>query len=395
MKPANRIASLKPYFFANLGARIAAQKAEGKDVIRMDMGSPDLPPADFIIDTLTTAVRDPSAHSYTPYGGTPAYRQAVAAYYHNRFGVSLDPKTEVVGLIGSKEGLFVTSQVLLDPGDLALVPDPAYNTYAAGAELAGGVVYPMPLLAENDFLPDLQAIPARVLAAAKILWLNYPNNPTGAIAPRAFLEEAVAFARRHGLIIAHDTPYTEICYNGYTAPSLLEIPSAKEVAVEFNSLSKTYNMAGWRLGMAVGNADVIRYIDTYKSQADSSHFGPVLLAGATALTGDQSWLAARNAIYQERRDTVITCLNEIGLPTPAPKAALYVWVRLPEGENDAEFCARMLEEIAVSATPGSIYGEHGAGYMRLSLCIPVSRIREAFDRLAIWMKTSGRACRDL
>ena len=384
MKPANRIAAQKPYFFATLKNIIQTLKEEGKDVIRMDIGSPDLPPADFIIETMVEAARNPANHGYTAYGGTQAYRKAAATYYANRFNVALDPRREVVGLIGSKEGLFTLSQALLNPGDIALVPDPGYGTYKAGAEIAGGSVYRMPLLSENNFLPDLQAIPADVLTKAKVLWLNYPNNPTGATATYAFFEEAVAFAKQHDLIIAHDTPYADVCYDGYRAPSLLEIEDAKEVAVEFYSLSKVYNMAGWRLGMAVGNADVVGYIENYKSQVDTSHFEPILAAGIQALTADQSWIDARNEIYQQRRDAILRRLPELGLHAHAPKAALYIWAKLPDGLDDREYCTRALHEAGVSITPGSVYGEGGKGYVRMSICSPLEEIASAVDRLVEW-----------
>jgi LL-diaminopimelate aminotransferase len=270
-KPAARIAHLRPYFFAELGKRIAALRAKGADVVRLDIGSPDLPPPGFILEAMFDSATKSTTHGYT-LGQTQPYRDAVAAYYQKRFGVQVDPKTEVVDLIGSKEGLFILSQVMLNPGDVSLVPDPAYSVYAKSAEIAGGVPYAMPLLEKNAFLPDLDAIPSDVLKKAKILWLNYPNNPTGAIADLAFFERAVAFARKHEILLAHDNPYCDVGFNGYRAPSLLQVPGAKDVAIEFNSLSKTYNMAGWRLGMAVGQPDAVKFIDTYKSQQDSAFF---------------------------------------------------------------------------------------------------------------------------
>jgi len=250
--------------------------------------------------------------------------------------------------------------------------------------MAGGTVYPLPLRADRGFLPDLQAIPTDVLAKTRILWLNYPNNPTGAIAPMSFFEEAVAFAQTHGLMIAHDTPYVDVCFDGYKAPSLLEVPGAKAVAVEFNSLSKAYNMAGWRLGMAVGNPQVIGYLEKYKSQVDTSHFEPILAAGITALTGDQTWLAGRNAIYQERRDAVLEGLASTQLRAPTPEAALYVWAHLPAGVDDVDYCDRALQEAGVSMTPGSIYGPSGRGYVRMSICIPAEQIRQAFRQVTAW-----------
>ena len=389
MKPANRIATLQPYYFAKLRPIIARLRKRGHpyggDIIRMDVGSPDLAPKDFIVDVLNQTSRRTDTHGYTSYGGTPAYRKAVAHYYGNRFGVELDFEAQIVGLIGSKEGLFSLSQAMLDPWDVALVPDPGYATYATSAEVAGAEVYPMPLLAENGFLPDLNTISEDILRRAKILWLNYPNNPTGAVATLEFFQKAVSFARTYNLLIAHDAPYMDVCFDDYQAQSILQVPGAFEVAIEFNSLSKSYNMAGWRLGMMCGNPDVVQYVRTYKSQVDTSHFEPVLAAGIAALTEDQSWLNDRNAIYQERRDVIIDGLEKIGIQAHTPKAALYVWARVPEGGDDYEFCDRMLHEIGVSTTPGSVYGMNGKGYFRMSICTHVERLEEGIQRMMDWM----------
>ncbi len=385
--PADRIASFKPYFFAALGKKINELKARGMDVIRIDMGSPDLPPAPFIVDSLIESAKRADTHAYTPNGGTPAFKQAVAKYYLERFEVDLDPQCEVIGLIGSKEGLFNLSQVILNPGDISLVPDPGYPVYSASGLIAGGEIFYFPLTRERNFLPDLDAIPADVLARAKILWLNYPNNPTGAVATMAFFEEAVAFARKHNILLAHDAPYTEVCFDGYIAPSILQVPGAKDVTIEFNSLSKSYNMAGWRLGMAVGNQDVIRYLFTYKSQMDTSTFAPIFAAGVTALSGDQSWLHERNAIYKARRDLVVNGLRAAGFTLEIPRAAIYVWAQLPKGyTGSTEFCARLLEETGVSMTPGIVYGQHGEGFVRISLGTPTNRIEEAMQRLVKWIE---------
>ncbi|MEA4907005.1 MAG: aminotransferase class I/II-fold pyridoxal phosphate-dependent enzyme [Chloroflexi bacterium] len=390
IKPADRIASFQPYFFATLNTKITALKAQNKDVIRLDMGSPDLPPAEHIISALTRAAQRPDTHGYSPNGGTLAYKQAVADYYMNRFEVELNPNTEVLGLIGSKEGLFNLNQVLVNPGDYVLVPDPGYPVYEAGALIAGGQVYKVPLLSSNHFLPDLSAIPSDIASKAKILWLNYPNNPTGAIAPLAFLEEAIEFARQYGVIIGHDCPYVDICFDGYRAPSIMQLHGAKEVAVELNSLSKTYNMAGWRLGMAVGNPEVLRYLHTYKSQMDTSHFGPVYEAGIAALTGDQDWLEGRNAVYQERRDVVVSALRSAGFQVELPPASIYVWARLPENAGDSvTFCREMLDDVYVSTTPGTVYGDYGEGYLRISLVTDTARVREAMQRLVDWVRQRG------
>jgi len=390
-QPAKRIADFKPYFFASLNEKLAQLRARNVDIIRLDMGSPDLPPADFIIDALERSARRPDTHGYTAIGGTPAYKKAVAKYYARRFGVDVDPATEVLGLIGSKEGLFHLSQVLLNPGDYSLVPDPGYPVYRGGSLIAGAQVYEMPLLRKNGFLPDLSAIPEDVARRAKILWLNYPNNPTGGVATLAFFEQVIAFGRKYGILIAHDAPYVDVCFDGYAAPSLLQVPGAREVAIEFNSLSKSYNMGGWRLGMAVGNAQVLGYLHTYKSQMDSSHFAPILEAGITAMTGDQSWLEERNQIYQDRRDIVLKTLRQSGFSVDTPPAAIYLWAQLPKGFTDSiDFCNRLLEETGVSTTPGIVYGEYGEGYLRISLGMDTQRIKEAMGRMAEWVAHQNR-----
>lgn len=387
-KPAERIAQIKPYFFADLGKRIATMKAKGADVVRMDIGSPDLPPPGFILAAMFESASRSDTHGYT-LGQTQGFRKAIATYYKNRFGVDLDPKAEAIDLIGSKEGLFALSQVLLNPGDLALVPDPSYAVYAVGAQIAGADVYPMPLLATNAFLPDFDEIPPSVLKRAKILWLNYPNNPTGAIADLVFFQRAVDFAHKYNILIAHDNPYCDVGFNGYRAPSLMQVPGAKEVGVEFNSMSKTYNMAGWRVGMVVGNADVVKFIETYKSQQDSALFAPLLVAAEAAMLGDQSWLNERNRVYQARRDAVIDVLHSAGLRVEPPQAALYIWATVPRNEGSMDFCAKMLEDTAVSTTPGLVFGKHGEGYFRISLVGDVERLRQGAGRISAWMQKRG------
>lgn len=387
IKPAGRIASFKPYYFATLAKKISQLQENGVDIIKIDMGSPDLPPEKFIIDKLTESATLPYKHGYTPMGGSPEFRRAIAYYYEKRFGVKVDPLSETVGLIGSKEGLFNMAQVLVNPGDYVIVPDPGYPVYSASTKIAGGIIYTLPLLKENRFLPDLSSIPQEVIQKTKLFWINYPNNPTGAIAPFSFFKEMVDFAKRNQIIIAHDAPYVDVCFDGYNAPSLLQVEGAKDVAVEFNSLSKTYNMAGWRLGMAVGNADIIGYIHNYKSQMDSSQFAPVIDAGIAAITGDQSWLSSRNAIYQTRRDIVVNGLREAGFEVDTPPAAIYIWAKLPDGfEDSMAFCNHLLEETGVSLTPGVVYGQYGEGYLRVSLGTKTERIQEAMERIKLWMK---------
>ncbi len=381
MKIANRIQSLPPYPFAQLGRRIRELQAQGMDIIRLDIGSPDLPPADFIIDALCRSAHQPDLHGYGGYYGIPALRRAIADYYARRFGVQLDPDRHVVPLIGSKEGIVNMALSFIDPGDAALVPDPSYLPYTTGTLLAGGEPIFFPLLAERDFLPDLDAIPEEAARRAKILWLNYPNNPTGATATLDFFAEAVAFARQYDLLICHDNPYCDITFDGYTAPSLLQIPEAIEVAVEFNSLSKAYNMAGWRVGMAVGNPTAVDALSRTKTNIDSGIFRPIQNAAIAALGGDQSWLRERNEIYRQRRDLILDALQSVGIRARKSKASLYIWAETPTGFTSEEFAARLLEEVGVSITPGTVFGSQGNGYLRISLSMATDRIRQAMDRL--------------
>ncbi|MBC8447205.1 MAG: LL-diaminopimelate aminotransferase, partial [Chloroflexi bacterium] len=381
MQPADRLSRLPMYVFASLGARIRALQAEGLDVIRLDIGSPDMPPPDLIIEALHRSALNPDHHGYAGYLGTPALRQATADYYAQRFGVALDPASEVLPLIGSKEGIVNMALAWLDPGDLALVPDPGYPSYRMGSYMAGGEAYAVPLLAENDFLPDLDAIPGDVADRARLLWLNYPNNPTGAVAPLEFFERVMAFARQHDLLICHDAPYTDIAFDGYQAPSLLQVPGAKQVAVEFNSLSKSHNMAGWRVGMAVGNAAAINALLRIKSNVDSGIFRAIQDAAVVALTGDQGWLAERNAVYQRRRDMILATLEEVGLRARCPQASLYIWADVPQGYTAADFADKLLRETGISITPGTAFGQYGEGYLRISLGQDTGRIAEAMDRL--------------
>jgi LL-diaminopimelate aminotransferase len=385
IRPAERIAGFKPYFFAGLNQKINRLRSNGMDVIRLDMGSPDLPPEPFIVDRLVESARKPGAHGYAQIGGASNFKQAVADYYHHRHEVDLDPNKEVLALLGSKEGLFNLSQVILNPGDVVLVPDPGYPVYSASGQIAGAEVFPLALTRANGFLPDFSSIPAHILQRARLMWLNYPNNPTGAVAPLSFFAQAVEFARINHIVIANDAPYMDVCFDGYRAPSILEIDGAKDVAVEFNSLSKTYNMAGWRLGMAVGNAQIISYLHTYKSQTDSSHFTAVMDAGAAALVGDQTWIGERNLVYRHRRDIVVNALQRAGFDLTPPPAAIYVWARLPQQYTDStEYCDRLLENTGVSVTPGIVYGQYGEGYIRISLGTPTEKIAEAMTRLSNW-----------
>jgi len=378
---ADRMAAMPPYFFAGLNLRIEALRARGLDVIRLDMGSPDLPPAPFIVEALRRSAENETHHGYMPHIGTPNYREAWATFYRRRFGVELDPRSELLGLIGSKEGIFNLALACINPGDVVLVPDPGYAPYSVGARFAGGEVVYLPLLARNHFLPDLGTLSPDVLRRVKLLWLNYPNNPTGATAPPEFFINVVNLAREYGFIMAHDAPYTEIGFDDYRAPSLLQFPGAREVSVEFHSVSKSYNMGGWRAGMVAGQPDVLRALSLLKGNIDSGSFRPILDAAATALTGDQTWLVERNQIYRERRDLIVNALRSVGFQVDTPAAAIYVWAALPEGISDETYAAELLEKIGVSVTPGSFFGPTGRGYIRLSLGTPTERVHEAMERL--------------
>jgi len=382
MKIADRVTNLPPYVFASLEKRLGAMRAKGVDVISLGIGSPDLAPPQFIIDALYRSASRQDTHGYAGYFGTPVLRQAIAGYYQRRFGVEVDPNGEVLPLIGSKEGLANMAFAFIDPGDVALVPDPGYPTYSMGPLMAGGDSYPMPLLEDEGFLVDFGAIPDDVAARATVLWLNYPNNPTGVGAPLEFLQEAVDYCHKHDLVLCYDNPYCDLTFDGYVAPSVLEVPGAKDVAVEFNSLSKTYNMAGWRIGMAVGNARAIQALSVIKTNIDSGVFLPVQEAATVALNGDQSWIVERNMIYQRRRDIVMDWLPKVGLKARPPKGALYVWAKLPEGADAEAWATEMLEKAGVWLTPGNAYGECGKGYLRISLCTPEERLAEAGERLS-------------
>jgi LL-diaminopimelate aminotransferase len=376
---AQRMQLFSEHFFADLNKRVAALQAQGCDVIRLDEGSPDLPPAPHIIAALTRAAQRPEAHGYQPQRGLAGLRQAWAKMYQRLYGVTLDADGEILPLLGSKEGIVHLPLAFVEPGDVVLIPNPGYITYTRGASLAGGEPYYLPLLPERGFLPDLQAIPPEIARRAKLLWLNYPNNPTAATASLDFFAEAVAFARQHHLLLCHDAAYAQVTFDGYRAPSPLELPGAREVCVEFNTLSKSHNMAGWRVAALIGNAAAIQALYTLKTNLDSGHFRPVMEAATAALTGDQDWLQARNEIYRQRRDMVIQTLQRLGLRADIPRASLYVWFAVPPPCMD--FAARLLERAQVSLTPGSVFGSGGEGYLRLSLTAPLARVQEAMLRL--------------
>lgn len=379
MRIAKRVESLPPYMFAELDRKLSAKRKAGVDVISLGVGDPDMPTPAHIVDALREAAADPSTHQYPSYYGMPELRQAIADHYARRFGVELDPDTEIQPLIGSKEGIAHLAWAFVDPGDEALVPDPGYPVFATGIRLAGGTPVSMPLTAVSGFLPELE--PALISPRTRMLWLNYPSNPTAAVADLPFFERAVAFAKEHDLLLAHDAAYSELTFDGFVAPSVLQVPGAKDVAVEFGSVSKTYNMTGWRVGWVVGNARAIEAIATVKTNMDSGIFNAVQRAALAALTGPQDVIDEMRVLYQKRRDVVVSTLNSLGWELEPPRGAIYVWLPVREGMSSAQFCELLLEEARVVLAPGSGYGDAGEGWARISLTVPDDRLAEAMDRI--------------
>ena len=386
MTLAERMLTLPTFYFATITPKIQKLEAEGMDVIRLHIGSPDLPPPEPVLSTLTRSAVRPDRHGYVHHKGTPALREAWATMYQSCHGVALDPDTEVVPLLGSKEGIFHLTLAMVDPGEVVLVPDPGYVTYSRSALFAGGEPYAVVLSPEMGSLPALGAIPEEIAQRAKLLWLNYPNNPTGAVATKAYFEEAVEFARRNDLLLCHDAAYIQVTFDGLYAPSVLEVEGAKDVAVEFNTLSKSHNMAGWRTGAAVGNPVALEALYRLKTHADSGHFLPVHEAAIEAMTGNQDFILPRNAIYQKRRDIVMEALEELGAAFERPKGAIYVWCACPEEWTSVDFTIALLEQAGVSLAPGMMFGEQGEGNMRISLCVPEERLVEAMQRLKVWWR---------
>lgn len=384
MQFAQRIEKLPPYLFAEISRKIAAKRAEGVDIISFGIGDPDLPTPPHVIDALIEAAKVPANHRYPETEGLPELRKAIADWYERRFGLSFNPDREVLPLIGSKDGIGHVPLCFIDPGDVALVPDPAYPVYAVGTMFAGGEVYALPLREENGWLPDLDAIPPDVAHRAKILWLNYPNNPTGAVADLAFFERVVAFAKRYDIVVLHDAPYTEVAYDEYQPASFMQAKGAKEVGIEFHSFSKAYNMTGWRIGMAVGNAAMIDALLRVKSNLDSGIPQAIQQMAIAAVYGPQDAIEEHNRIYQARRDRIVTTLREIGLEVETPKASLYVWAKIPPGYTSTELAARLIDDLGVVVTPGIGYGQYGEGYIRLSVTTPDDRVDEGLRRLRNW-----------
>jgi LL-diaminopimelate aminotransferase len=381
MRPSKRLDRIPPYLFAQLERKIADKKAQGIDVISLGIGDPDTPTPQLVVDALRDAVTDPGTHQYPSNRGRAEFRESVASFYERRFGVQIDPAAEVIPALGAKECVFNLNLAFLDPGDAALAADPGYPVYTGGPLLAGAEAVLMPLLPERGFAPDLHAISAEDRARARLMYLNYPNNPTGAIAPEGLFEEAVEFAREHDILVVHDASYTETTFDGYVAPSFLETPGAKDVGVEVFSLSKGYNMTGWRTAAIVGNAGAVEQYWRLKTNIDSGMFDAVQLAAATALELGGTAAREMSAIYQRRRDLVCDALREIGVDVTPPKGTIYIWAPVPEGHTSESYCELVLEESAVVVSPGGAYGPNGEGFFRISLTVPDERLSEAVERL--------------
>ena len=384
MKFSDRLGKLAPYPFMEISRIIAEKRAAGADVVTFGIGDPDIPTPQPIIDKLLEASQDPPNHRYPETDGLPEVRRAIAHWYEQRFGVKLDPDKEVLPLIGAKEGIGHAAFCFLDPGDVALIPDPAYPVYGVGTMFAGAESHIMPLYEKNGWLPELDAIPGPVADAAKLMWLNYPNNPTSAVATHEDLVAAVAYCREKDIALLHDAAYSEVGYEGYRATSCMQVEGAKDVSLEFHSLSKTYNMTGWRFGMAVGNADMIKALFQIKANLDSGIPQAIQQMAIEALTGPQDCVDANVDIYQRRRDRVVKALTTLGLTVDVPRASLYIWARIPEGFTSAELAARLLEETDIVVTPGSSYGKYGEGYIRLSLTTPDEQVEKGCQRLESW-----------
>ena len=384
MRFSERMDRVPPYLFVQISRKIAEKKAHGIEVISFGIGDPDIPTPDYVIDALGEASHDASNHRYPESEGLPEFREGVAEWYHRRFGVKLDSEKEVISLIGAKEGIGHVAFCFLDAGDVALVPDPGYPVYAMGTLFAGGESYMLPLTEENGWLPNLNSIPDDVAGKAKLLWLNYPNNPTGAVADLEYYRKAIQFAENHDIAVMHDACYTEVAYDGYRPPSFLQAEGAMDVGIEFHSLSKSYNMTGWRIGMAVGNADMIDALLTIKSNLDSGVPQAVQHMAIEAMKRPLESVDERNVVYQARRDRIVPILKDMGMKVESPKAGLYIWAGVPEGYASAEFAEKLLEDTDVLMIPGGNYGAAGEGYVRLSITLQDDLIDKALDRVSDW-----------
>ena len=384
MRFASRVEKIPPYLFVEISRKIAQKRQEGIEVISFGIGDPDLETPGPVVDVLRETAGDLPNHRYPESDGLPEFRKATADWYQRRFGISLDPDSEVISLIGAKEGIGHAALCFIEPGDIALVPDPGYPVYSVGTWFAGGECHWLPLEEENGWLPDLEVIPEDVARQAKVMWLNYPNNPTGAVADLSYFNQVVEFAKSYDLAVLHDACYTDVTFDGYRHPSFLQAEGAMDVGMEFHSLSKTYNMTGWRLGMAVGNADMINALLIVKSNLDSGVPQAIQYMGIEALNTTDDWIDERNTIYQRRRDRVLQVLSDIGLEFDPPKASLYVWARVPEGSSSGEFAEQLLDQCDIVVTPGAGYGSYGEGYIRFSLTIDDDQLEEGLNRLATW-----------
>ncbi len=380
-KLSKKVQALPPYLFLEIDKAKRKARAEGRDIIDLGVGDPDQPTPKFIIDALSKAAQDPANHRYALDQGIPVLRSAISGWYKRRFKVNLNPDTEILPLIGSKEGIAHFPLAFLNPGDISLVPDPGYPPYKGGTILAEGKPYLLPLLEANAFLPDLNKIPFIARKKAKIIFVNYPNNPTGACAGDDFYKQLIEFAAKNKIIIISDLAYSEMAYAGYKPASLLEFPGAREVVIEFHSLSKTFNMTGWRIGWASGNPQLIGALAKVKSNIDSGIFSAIQLAGVAALDGPQDYLKSMCQLYQERRDILCAGLNALGWKAIKPKATFYVWIKIPPKENSIDFAGRLLKDADIVATPGVGFGKYGEGYIRMALTVPKDRIKEALERL--------------
>jgi LL-diaminopimelate aminotransferase len=379
--PSKRLEAIPPYKFQELEQQIADKRAAGIDVISLGIGDPDEPTYPHVVEAMQEAVANPAYHQYPSNRGRDEFRAAFADFYGRRFGVEIDPKTEVIPAIGAKECIYNLCFAFLDPGDVALASDPGYPVYTGGPILAGAEAELLPLVPERGFAPDLSAVPAEVAAKARLLFVNYPNNPTGAIVPDGFFEQVVAFAREHEILVVHDNAYSETTYDGYVAPSFLATPGAKEVGIEVFSLSKGYNMTGWRCAAILGNAEAIQTYWRLKTNVDSGLFEAIQMAGVAALEGPSEPLEQMNQTYARRRDLVVSALGEIGVKVASPKGTIYVWAPVPGGHTSTSFCELVLEEAAVVISPGSMYGPSGEGFFRIALTAPDARIEEAVERM--------------
>ena len=381
IEKAERLKRLPPYLFKEIDRQKEEVRAKGVDIIDLGVGDPDLPTPPHIIEALQGAAADPANHRYPSYSGMAEFNAATARWYTQRFNVDLDPGQEVVTLIGSKEGIAHVPLAFIDPGDIALVASPGYPVYHIGTQFAGGEPYFMDLLKENEFLPDLEAISPEIAQKAKMMFINYPNNPTAAVATKDFFESVVSFANEYNVIVCHDAAYSEMAFDGYRPMSFLEIEGAKSVGIEFHSLSKTYNMTGWRIGFAVGRADLISALGQVKSNIDSGAFQAVQIAGIAALEGDQACVEEMRQTYAERRDILLAGLLSMGLSVEEPRATFYLWVEVPHGYTSAGFASLLLTEAGIVTTPGNGFGTAGEGYVRLALTVDRERIREAVERI--------------